>query len=154
MTKILSSLGILLLSVAFFSWGYHIVFIPERLTEIGTFDFILRTGGTLHRPNTSDIDYRLTHTVYDPGNTTLQTVPEFELFGIYYQIILAISYLDNGSYNTDPKALPPGTRYEMTLDLNTTIEIESGQDSSILLERVNGETSYNIQVNRYRVPSR
>ncbi len=132
--KALAILAIFLLGVSFASYTISFLCSPKVLIDIGTFDFILRTGGTLHEPNTTIVDFPLTQSMNDPGNMTISEISSFAFFGIYYQVVLGLSVSDNGSSNENPRPLPRDAEYDMWLSLNASIEISSplGMSSHVL----------------------
>ncbi len=127
--NLLAIFGSVLLVVSVISSVYHVNLRAEQPIDIGTFSFILRSGGSLSRPNEPEW-YPLTHSMYDPGNITIRKIPVFESFDVLHQIAFGLSILENGTENTNPDPLPPNIQYDMWLNVNSSIIVVSPHNSS------------------------
>ncbi len=129
--RVAAILGLVLLTVSLASSVYHIPFAEPAPTETGSFDFILRTGAQVETHSITEEQYPLTHTVYDPGNTTIQSDLGIKELVIFYQLALGISLLENGSQIFVQEGLKSGARYDMWLDLNTSIRLDSTEHTTL-----------------------
>ncbi|MFW9913636.1 MAG: hypothetical protein ACFFEU_14255 [Candidatus Thorarchaeota archaeon] len=126
--KTVRIIGILGISLLILSVGSSIFKMATGATEVvnlGTFDFVIRTGGRLQEPPSEDHAYPLTHTIYDPGNMTMAEIPEIREFTIFYQVIFGVGILKNGIQTGDSPRKLERTRYDLCLDLATDIEIDT-----------------------------
>ena len=139
MIKGLIVVGIGLLVIALFSSSVNMINGSRNEAELGSFEFGIRTGGRLQEPRLENHGYPLGHSIYSPGNLTMNTIEEFREFSIFYQMFLGIEILENGSEIDSPVPVNLGAQYDIYLNLTSYIQVKrpEGLITRILVRLMN-----------------
>jgi len=116
--------GIGLLVIALFSSSVNMIDGSRNEAELGSFEFGIRTGGRLQEPRLENHGYPLGHSIYSPGNLTMNTIEEFREFSIFYQMFLGIEISENGSEIDSPVPVILGAQYDIYLNLTSYIQVK------------------------------